>query len=103
MAPRKPNLYLPWVDVTNVRETENPRPDVEGRDVDVGGDEPYTAIHIEGDDIGEAISPIIERRVGESSQAKATEVADLSEPTATLVVDDSMDKTTKPSNPFING
>ncbi|GAA0184252.1 hypothetical protein LIER_31540 [Lithospermum erythrorhizon] len=70
MAPRQPTLYFPWVDVTNVRETENPRPDAEGCNADVGGNKPHSAIPTKGDSIGEAIPPIVEGRFDDPSHAE---------------------------------
>ncbi|GAA0138601.1 hypothetical protein LIER_34959 [Lithospermum erythrorhizon] len=91
MAPQQPTLYLPWVDVTNVREIENPRPEAEGRDADVGGDEP-TVIPTEGESIGEAIPPIVEGRFGDSSHDETVEVVGLLEHSVASSAADSVGK-----------
>ncbi|GAA0169175.1 hypothetical protein LIER_23718 [Lithospermum erythrorhizon] len=80
-----PIFYLSWIDTSGVQDAKNPRPEVEGRDVDVGGDEPTTVNPTEGDSIGEAISPI-EGRVDASSHVEGVEVANLLELTSAPVV-----------------
>ncbi|GAA0186949.1 hypothetical protein LIER_34237 [Lithospermum erythrorhizon] len=79
VGPQNPILYLNWVNYTNVRNLDNPRPDVEGHDADVGGDGSHSAIPAEGDDGGETITPIVEGRVSDSSHADVPDVACLSE------------------------
>ncbi|GAA0158727.1 hypothetical protein LIER_15674 [Lithospermum erythrorhizon] len=77
---------------------ENPRPEVEGRDDDVGGDGSHSAIPTEEDVIGEEIYPIVEGRVGDSSYAETGDVPNLSKHIVAPSAADLMAKIVEPSN-----
>ncbi|GAA0141465.1 hypothetical protein LIER_02602 [Lithospermum erythrorhizon] len=100
--PQIHNFYLPCVDYTNVRNLDNPRTNVDNRDANVGGDESNYEILIEKNVVKDAMDPIVEGGIEDSSCVEADNIADLLEhPTAPSVAD-SKGKTDEPSNISIN-
>ncbi|GAA0171293.1 hypothetical protein LIER_25361 [Lithospermum erythrorhizon] len=87
-TPEIHNFYLPWVDYTNIRELDNPRSSRVIMDDDVGGDESHDKIQEEEHVIGEAIAPIVEERVIDSSCGEMSNAGDVSEKVASIVGDD---------------
>ncbi|GAA0139416.1 hypothetical protein LIER_35083 [Lithospermum erythrorhizon] len=77
----------------------NPRSDVDDRDADVRGDRSRDEIHVEEDDIGEPIAPIVGEKVRDSSSVDA---ADLSEHPAAPSAADSIGKTVGPNSMSVN-
>ncbi|GAA0149515.1 hypothetical protein LIER_08666 [Lithospermum erythrorhizon] len=82
--------YLTWVDYTNVRELDNPRPSrVTLENDDVGEEKSHDEINVEEDIIREELAPIVEEIVIDSSGAEMPEVANVSDPPAFPSVKDT--------------
>ncbi|GAA0142980.1 hypothetical protein LIER_03761 [Lithospermum erythrorhizon] len=79
VTPAIRNNYLPWVDYTNVRELDNPKPSMANmEDDDVGGEKSHDEINVEENVIGEEVAPIVKERVIDSSCAEMSETSDVS-------------------------
>ncbi|GAA0142648.1 hypothetical protein LIER_03495 [Lithospermum erythrorhizon] len=89
--PEVHNDYLPWVDYTNVRELDNPRPSrVNVENDDVGREKSHDEIRVKENVIGEEVAPIVEERVIDSSVAEMLEVVEVSDPSVKPSVEDTM-------------
>ncbi|GAA0161619.1 hypothetical protein LIER_17894 [Lithospermum erythrorhizon] len=65
--------------------------------VDVGGEESHDKIQVDDDVIGEAIVPIVEERVIDSSCAEMSDATDVSEQSIIPTIDDTTGQTVEPS------
>ncbi|GAA0166756.1 hypothetical protein LIER_21841 [Lithospermum erythrorhizon] len=100
VQPQIHNNYLHWVDYTNVRNLDNPRTEVDDKNIDVGGDESKSEIPTAENVADETVTQIVVGGIEDSSCPSVDNTTDLSEQNDVPIINNTLIKPVE--NPSIS-